>query len=118
MGCINLNILFATWNENKFNWLRDGFQCLGLPMMPISKDDISEVEEDGASCEENAVKKSNAIGIRKDTIVISEDSGLFIRSLNGFPGTHTARWAPGTDSCFITMIKTQLMLLYLTLFFC
>jgi inosine/xanthosine triphosphate pyrophosphatase family protein len=28
-----LNILFATWNENKFNWLKDGFQCLGLPMM-------------------------------------------------------------------------------------
>lgn len=92
-----MNLLFASWNINKLNWLRQGFHPLGLSMLPLSNTDVSEVDEDGATCEDNSLKKARAVGIRQDTIVISEDSGLFVQGLDGFPGTHTARWSTGTD---------------------
>ena len=34
---------------------------------------------------------------KNNTIIIGEDSGLFIDALDGFPGVKTVRWMEGTD---------------------
>lgn len=92
-----VSILLATWNETKVAWLKEGFMPLNIPILQLDRNEIDDVEEDGATCAENAMKKSNAVGVRDNTIVIAEDSGLFVQALGQFPGVKTARWAPGTD---------------------
>jgi len=52
-----------------------------------------EIEEDGATLEENALKKANFVAEKIDEWTIADDSGLFIEALNGAPGIHSARWA-------------------------
>jgi len=52
-----------------------------------------EVEEDGATFEENAIKKVSARPLLKDTIGLADDSGLEVDFLNGRPGHHSARYA-------------------------
>lgn len=92
-----MKIVLATWNPDKTGWLTKGFEALGMPVETADPAECDGCEEDGGTCAENAEKKAMAVGFRKDAIVIAEDSGLFIDALGGFPGTHTARWAPGDD---------------------
>lgn len=92
---IKRKLILSTGNLNKVeeikNILRD------LPIEVLTKDDIGlkdlEVEEDGQTLEENAMKKAKAIGDKVDELVIADDSGLFVECLNGEPGINSARYA-------------------------
>ena len=55
-----------------------------------------EVEEDGKTFEENALKKARAIYKLTNTPCIADDSGICIEELNGFPGVKTARFLGDT----------------------
>lgn len=92
-----MKILLATWNKKKVQWLTNGFSKLNLPIAPLDKEKIEDVEETGKTCAENALIKVNAIGALENTIIIGEDSALSIDALNGFPGVKTVRWMEGTD---------------------
>ena len=52
-----------------------------------------DVEEDGATFEENAVKKAEAIMKATGRPAIADDSGLCVDALDGAPGIYTARYA-------------------------
>lgn len=58
-----------------------------------------EVEEDGATFEENAVKKAVEIHKLTGKSVLSDDSGLCVEALGGAPGVYSARYcgAHGKD---------------------
>ena len=57
-----------------------------------------DVEEDGKTFEENAIKKAETIAKElKGKFCIADDSGIEIEYLDGFPGVHTKRWHNGTD---------------------
>jgi XTP/dITP diphosphohydrolase len=92
-----MKIILATWNDIKFKWLSDGFSKTNLPIVQVNKEKIEDVEENGLSCEQNALIKVKAVGPTKDSIIAGEDSGLFIDELDGFPGVKTVRWMDGTD---------------------
>lgn len=92
-----MKIILATWNISKYKWLSDGFSKTNLPIAPIIKDKVEDVEEIGSNCAENAQIKVHSIGPAENSIIIGEDSGLFIDALDGFPGVKTVRWMPGTD---------------------
>ncbi|MCF6269279.1 MAG: hypothetical protein L3J41_06200 [Melioribacteraceae bacterium] len=92
-----MEIILATWNKTKVEWLTKGFFNLGLKIHPLDKNEIDDVEENGSTSIENALIKVRAVGARKNSIVIGEDSILSIDILNGFPGVKTVRWAEGTD---------------------
>jgi XTP/dITP diphosphohydrolase len=92
-----MKILLATWNPDKIGWLTKGFEALGIPIEAVDPAACGGGEENGDTCAENAEMKAMCVGFRKDAIVVAEDSGLFLDGLDGFPGTHTARWAPGDD---------------------
>ena len=51
-----------------------------------------EVEEDGNTFEENALKKAREIYKLTKLPCIADDSGICIKELNGFPGVRTARF--------------------------
>ena len=92
-----MKIILATWNDQKFKWLSDGFSKTNLPIASVNKKEYDDVEETGFDCAENAKIKVRAIGPTPNSIIVGEDSGLFIDALNGFPGVKTVRWMKGTD---------------------
>lgn len=57
-----------------------------FPLMP-------EVEEDGATFEENALKKARAVARHCNCPALADDSGLEVDALNGLPGVRSARFA-------------------------
>lgn len=94
---MNYKIILATWNKEKIKWLTEGFQDLQLEIREINPNEVKEVEETGSTCIENAVLKVNSVKDINNVIIIGEDSGLSIDSLDGFPGVKTVRWFPGSD---------------------
>ena len=58
---------------------------------------IPEVEEDGATFDDNAYKKASFTARVLGFPALSDDSGLVVEALNGAPGVHSARWA-GPDA--------------------
>jgi XTP/dITP diphosphohydrolase len=54
---------------------------------------LPEVEEDGKTFSENAVKKATAVAGHLKTWTIADDSGLIVDALDGAPGVHSARFA-------------------------
>jgi len=89
-------IVFASNNAHKLNEVRQilkGFEVLSLKDIGFEED----VEENGATLEENAQIKARAIKKHLteknlDYIVFSDDSGLFVNALGGEPGVFSARY--------------------------
>lgn len=71
---------------------------------------LPEVEEDGKTFEENAVKKASTIARACNTWAMSDDSGLEIDALNGRPGTFSSRYAGpnATDAENIEKVLSEL----------
>lgn len=55
--------------------------------------DWPDVEETGATLEENALLKARAVVVATGLPVLADDTGLEVSALNGAPGVHTARFA-------------------------
>ena len=68
-------------------------------VIPLKETGIDiDVEEDKETFEENAIKKATVISKKLNgKVCISDDSGIEIEYLNGFPGVFTKRWHCGTD---------------------
>jgi XTP/dITP diphosphohydrolase len=70
-----------------------------LSDLPIELRDLTaypnapEVEEDGATFEENARKKAVVLARALGEWVLGEDSGLVVPALKGRPGVYSARYA-------------------------
>ena len=94
-------LILSTGNADKIREIKDIFK--DLPMDILSKDDLGfenfEIEEDGETLEENAIKKVSALSKKVDGIVIADDTGLFVDFLHGAPGIHSARYA-GENSTY------------------
>ncbi len=69
-----------------------------------------EVDEDGATLQENAAKKAVAFSEATGLVAMADDSGLFIDHLNGQPGVHSARYAgPGaSDHDRVSLVLNRL----------
>lgn len=87
-------ILIVTRNEGK---IREIMAILrGLPVeFTLEKDfpDFPEIEEDGYTYTENALKKAAIACIHTELPAVAEDSGLEVYALNGMPGIYSARYA-------------------------
>jgi XTP/dITP diphosphohydrolase len=88
-----IKLVFATNNQHKLeevaDKLKDKIQLLTL-------DDIGcndEIEETGATFEENASIKSHYIFDEYCLNCFGDDSGLEVEALNGEPGVYSARYA-------------------------
>ena len=54
---------------------------------------IPEVEEDGLTFHENALKKAREVSRHTSEVVLADDSGLEVDFLNGEPGINSARYS-------------------------
>ncbi|MGE5790117.1 MAG: non-canonical purine NTP pyrophosphatase, partial [Syntrophaceae bacterium] len=73
--------------------LRDlDIEVLSLQSFP----GVPEVEEDGLTFYENALKKAIAVSRHTAETVLADDSGLEVDILGGEPGIHSARYSGPT----------------------
>ncbi|CAN2178317.1 COG0127 Xanthosine triphosphate pyrophosphatase [Candidatus Nanopelagicaceae bacterium] len=108
-------LLLATRNKGKIEEFRrildavapGEIELVGLDQFP----DLHDVIEDGATFEENALKKAREMSLATGIPAIADDSGLCVDALNGDPGILSARWAGdhGNDQANTEKVLQQLV---------
>lgn len=84
--------MLATKNKGKVKELKEflgNLDVLSLEAFP----EMSEVEEDGKTFEENAIKKAREVAQFTQCIALADDSGLEVDFIHGQPGIYSARFA-------------------------
>ncbi len=100
-------LVLASRNEGKLVELRrilgPGFELRALPA------DAPEVEETGATFEENALLKARSAAQATGLAAVADDSGIAVDALNGMPGVLSARWsgAHGDDEANLRLVLGQ-----------
>ena len=108
-------IIFATGNKNKMIEIRMILADLGCKILSQKEAGIqADVVEDGQTFEENALIKATTIADiarkmpeYKNAVVLADDSGLEIDTLNKEPGIYSARYM-GEDTSYD--IKNQALI--------
>jgi len=89
-----MKLVLATRNQNKIREITDKFAEM-KNILPLSLDEFNgapEVEEDGETFAENALKKAREISQFTGLPVLADDSGLAVDALGGRPGVYSARY--------------------------
>ena len=95
-----MDIILSTRNPSKVLQIQEIFGNSSIRVLTLDDAEIKgEAVEDGALLEENALKKAwfayEKAG--RNVWTMADDTGLFIKSLDGEPGIYAARWA-GEDA--------------------
>jgi XTP/dITP diphosphohydrolase len=86
--------ILATRNAGKLREFNHAFAPHGIGFRSLDEiDNAPEVEETGATFEENALIKARAIAAFTGLPVIADDSGIEIDAMPGELGIRSARWA-------------------------
>ena len=89
-----IDLLVATTNRGKFAEIMSILKQLHVKLISISDlKDPPTVIEDGASFEENAIKKARTFAEYSGFYTLADDSGLEVDTLNGAPGIYSARYS-------------------------
>lgn len=91
-------IIFATQNKGKLKEIKEKLPDYEVISMAEAGID-TEIEENGATFEENALIKARAIAALCSDIVVADDSGLEIDCLDKAPGVYSARFL-GHDTSY------------------
>ncbi|MGP8154246.1 MAG: XTP/dITP diphosphatase [Smithella sp.] len=106
-----MKIVFASGNEGKIREIREMLEGMGIQLVSL-KDYacVPEIEEDGKSFLENALKKAKIISAFTGETVLADDSGLQVDVLGGEPGIYSARYAgeKATDDDNINLLLAKL----------
>lgn len=107
----SLEIVLATRNKKKAEEIRRILS--GLPVRILTLEDYPhcpEVVEDGATFDDNAVKKATAAWRCTGIPSLADDSGLEVFALDGAPGTLSARYAgePADDAKNVEKLLEEL----------
>jgi len=90
-----MNIILATHNKNKVVEMQNALSALFPDVVVMTATEAGftdDIEENGATFEENALIKARAVS-KKGYISVADDSGLCVRALNDEPGIYSARYA-------------------------
>jgi XTP/dITP diphosphohydrolase len=88
-------VVAATQNAHKVRELTEITKAFGMKVVSRAEAGVPdfEVEEDGATFEENSMKKARAVMECCGMSAIADDSGLAVDALDGAPGVLSARFA-------------------------
>ncbi|MDP8993107.1 MAG: non-canonical purine NTP pyrophosphatase, partial [Actinomycetota bacterium] len=90
-----MRLVLASANPDKaaeMTALLDGFEVVPRPA------EVPEVDETGASLEDNARLKARAVMAATGHAAVADDTGLEVAALGGAPGVVSARYAgPGAS---------------------
>lgn len=86
-------LIFATSNKGKIREIRAVLADTDYQVLSMAEAGIQvEIEENGATFEENARIKARAVQAVSRSLVLADDSGLEIDYLNREPGVHSSRY--------------------------
>jgi XTP/dITP diphosphohydrolase len=89
-----IDLLVATTNRGKLAEVMAILKQLDVKLISLSDlKDPPIVIEDGASFEENAIKKARTFAEYSGFYTLADDSGLEVDALNGAPGIYSARYS-------------------------
>lgn len=88
-----MKLILASNNAHKLREFREILSPLGIEIIPQSEAGCHfEVEETGATFEENAYLKAAAATRATGLPAVADDSGLVVDALGGEPGIYSARY--------------------------
>jgi XTP/dITP diphosphohydrolase len=88
-----VKLLLATRNRDKVTEMKHALEGTGWQVLMLSDfGDMPEVNEDGATFEENARKKARSAAARLEMWTLAEDAGLEVDALGAEPGVKSARY--------------------------
>ena len=88
-----MKLVLASKNAHKLVEMKDILSQLGVEVVLESEAGVDvDVEETGATFEENAYLKAHAVMEASGLPAIADDSGLCVDALNGAPGVYSARY--------------------------
>jgi len=94
-----MRLLIATTNSGKVREYADLFAELHFELVGLADAGISnDVDETGATYEENAVLKAGEYATQSGLLTLADDSGLEVDALDGRPGVYSARYAPDSPA--------------------
>jgi XTP/dITP diphosphohydrolase len=100
-------LVLASRNQGKLVELR---RILGpaFDLRPLP-DTAPEVDETGATFEENALLKAHSAAQATGLPAVADDSGIAVDALNGMPGVLSARWSGrhGNDEANLDLLLGQ-----------
>ncbi len=95
-----MRFILATGNRDKVREVNEILAGLPFEVVPMREAGFAgEIEEDGATFEENALIKARAVHAVTGGFVMADDSGLAVDALDGAPGIYSARFA-GPDATY------------------
>ena len=94
-----MRLLIATTNPGKVGEYQHLLNGLAYELVSLSEVGITrEVDETGATYEENALLKAREYAALSGLLTLADDSGLEVDALGGRPGVHSARYAPDSPA--------------------
>ncbi len=94
-----MQLVLATRNEHKVREIKEILEGLDVELLSFHDlADLPDVVEDGATLDENAVKKAVEVACATGLPALADDTGLEVDALGGAPGVYSARYAgPACD---------------------
>jgi XTP/dITP diphosphohydrolase len=86
-------LVVASKNPDKITEIEEVLCGLGLVESIVRDADWPDVDETGATLEENAALKASTVSRLVGLPALADDTGLEVAALGGAPGVHTARFA-------------------------
>ena len=91
---IRLEVIVATQNRGKVREIKKVLKGLGFRIVSLNDfSGVPQIEEDGKSFLENALKKARFYSKYFGSLTLADDSGLEVDVLKGRPGVYSARYA-------------------------
>ena len=91
---IRPEVIVATQNRGKVREIKKVLKGLGLQILSLNDfSGVPQIEEDGKSFLENAIKKARFYSRYFGRMTLADDSGLEVDVLKGRPGVYSARYA-------------------------
>ncbi|MBL7196971.1 MAG: RdgB/HAM1 family non-canonical purine NTP pyrophosphatase [Candidatus Omnitrophica bacterium] len=88
-----MELVVATRNKKKLKEIKALLKGLNLKITSLADyPDAPEIDEDGSSFDENAIKKAVTIAMYAKKLTMGEDSGLEVKALDNQPGVYSSRF--------------------------
>jgi XTP/dITP diphosphohydrolase len=88
-------LVLATRNADKMTEIAALLAGLDVRVRSLADyPEIGEIEEDGRTFAENAVRKAATVALATGELALADDSGIEVEALGGRPGVFSNRYAP------------------------
>jgi XTP/dITP diphosphohydrolase len=105
-----IELVLATANPDKLREIAEILTADGDVALSPRPDGVPDVEETGATLEDNARLKAEAIVRATGRAAVADDTGLEVESLGGAPGVYSARYA-GEGATYADNVQKLLLAL-------